>query len=272
MNDTTLGQYYSADSFYHRLDPRTKFISTLLFLSSIFLFQSLTAFIGALLYLILLKILSRIPLRVIIGTLKPILILVLFIIIFQMITVEGTVLWKLGFLQITQEGITKAFYKGFRLLILVMAASYLTFSTTPMELTDGLEKMLEPLTRWKVPVHDFALMILLAIKFIPILSEETDKLMKAQIARGVELDEGNMIERIKNLVPILIPLFISTFHRATELGTAMEVRGYRGGEYRTSMHTLQYRTSDKIYYIVFDLFLVILLVMDHFYGLHILYL
>ena len=263
MNDISLGKYYFTDSFYHKLDPRTKFISTLIFLIMIFFLDSLAAYIAAIIYLIIMKIISKIPLYVIFTSIKPIIILIVFTFIFQALTVSGTDIYKLGPISISIEGIKLAFYKCLSILILVTSASFLTFATTPTEITDGLEKMMFFLNRWKIPVHDFTFMILLAIKFIPILIEQIDRLMKAQISRGVCLDEGNILIRIKNLIPVFIPLFISTFYRATELGLSMEVRGYRGGAHRTSMNSLEYSKNDIVFYIMFSTFIALLLILNY---------
>ena len=199
--------------------------------------------------------LSKVPVKFMLKGLKPLFLIFLITLCFNLFLVPGRVIWEFGFLKLTYEGIRQAVKIGIRLIYLVIGSSVMTLTTTPNQLTDGLEKILKPLNKIKVPVHEIAMMMSIALRFIPILMEETDKIMKAQIARGADFESGNLIQKAKNLIPLLVPLFISAFRRADDLAMAMEARCYHGGENRTQMKPLVYHTRDYWAYAVTLLYL-----------------
>ena len=244
IRDITIGQYYPADSVIHKLDPRTKLVGTIGFIVSVFLFHTFAGYAVATIFLAGMILLSKVPVKFIFKGLKTIFMLLLITIFFNMILTPGEVVWKLGFIKVTKEGLVLAGTMAIRLVYLVIGSSIMTLTTTPNQLTDGLERLLRPLNKLHVPVHDIAMMMSIALRFIPILLEETDKIMKAQIARGADFESGNLIKKAKSLVPLLVPLFISAFRRANDLAMAMEARCYRGGEHRTKMKPLIYRKRD----------------------------
>jgi len=250
IRDITIGQYYPADSVLHRLDPRLKLSGTLLFIISIFLFDTFYGYIAVTIFLVSVIKLSKVPLKYILRGLKAIIIILLFTMIFNLFLTQGDVLLRLGFLKITRQGLYSAIFMGIRLTYLILGSSLMTFTTTPNQLTDGLEKLLSPLRKIKVPVHEIAMMMSIALRFIPILLEETDKIMKAQMARGADFETGGVVKRAKSLVPLLVPLFVSAFRRANDLAMAMEARCYHGGEGRTKMKPLHYKTIDYAAYLV----------------------
>ena len=229
IRDITLGQYYPADSVLHKLDPRTKLIGTVAFIVSLFLFKNWPGYAAATAFLAAVIVLSRVPFRYMIKGLKAIIILLLITVIFNMFIVPGEVLWDFGLVKVTREGLSQAGFMAVRLIYLIIGSSIMTLTTTPNDLTDGLERVLGPLKLLRVPVHEIAMMMSIALRFIPILLEETDKIMKAQMARGADFENGNLIQRARNMVPLLVPLFISAFRRASDLAMAMEARCYRGG-------------------------------------------
>ena len=261
LRDITLGQYYPVDSVIHRLDPRVKLLATLIYLISLFVMNSFTGYLIAALVLAVLVKLSRVPFRFMTRGLKSIIIVLLISVSFNLFLTPGTELVRFGFLRITREGLRIALMMGVRLILLVVGSSLMTLTTTPNQLTDGLEKGLGILKKVGVPVHEIAMMMSIALRFIPILVEETDKIMKAQQARGADFESGNIIQRAKAMVPILVPLFISAFRRANDLAMAMEARCYRGGEGRTKMKPLHYERRDRIAYIVIVLYLVICVIL-----------
>ena len=255
MRDITIGQYYPADSILHRLDPRVKFIGTFLFLISLFVADNFWGYLLATVFLAGIVGLSKVPVKFMLKGLKPLFLIFLITLCFNLFLVPGRVIWEFGFLKLTYEGIRQAVKIGIRLIYLVIGSSVMTLTTTPNQLTDGLEKILKPLNKIKVPVHEIAMMMSIALRFIPILMEETDKIMKAQIARGADFESGNLIQKAKNLIPLLVPLFISAFRRADDLAMAMEARCYHGGENRTQMKPLVYHTRDYWAYAVTLLYL-----------------
>ncbi|MEY8507830.1 energy-coupling factor transporter transmembrane component T [Lachnospiraceae bacterium 42-17] len=268
IRDITIGQYYPAKSVLHRLDPRVKLVSTLLYLISLFLFRSIPGYIVATLFLAGIIRASRVPLKHIVKGLKPIIMLLLITVIFNLfLTRDGAVLFHKWIFTITEGGLRTAVYMAVRLIYLIIGSSLMTFTTTPNELTDGIEKLLYPLNKIHVPVHEVAMMMSIALRFIPILLEETDKIMKAQIARGADLESGNMIQRAKSMIPILVPLFVSAFRRANDLAMAMEARCYRGGEGRTKMKPLCYRTRDRIAYVVVIVYVISVFVVGRYVPL-----
>ena len=254
IRDISIGQYYPADSILHRLDPRLKLNGTFLFIISIFLFDTFYGYIAVTMFMITIIKLSKVPVKFILRGLKAIVIILLFTLIFNLFLTQGDILIKIGFLRITKQGLHFAIFNGLRLSYLILGSSLMTFTTTPNQLTDGLERLLWPLRRIKVPVHEIAMMMSIALRMIPILLEETDKIMKAQMARGADFESGGIIKRAKGLVPLLVPLFVSAFRRANDLAMAMEARCYRGGEGRTKMKPLHYGRRDRIAYIILLLY------------------
>lgn len=244
LRDITLGQYYQTDSVIHRLDPRVKLVTTICFIISLFIVDNWIGYLIAILFLALVIRLSRVPVKFMVRGMKSILFLLIVAGCFNLFLTPGEVLVSFWKLKITKEGIFLASFMAFRLILLIMGSSVMTLTTTPNQLTDGLEKLLGPLKHLRVPVHEIAMMMSIALRFIPILMEETDKIMKAQIARGADFESGNLIRKAKSLVPLLVPLFISAFRRANDLAMAMEARCYRGGEHRTKMKPLIYRKRD----------------------------
>lgn len=248
LRDITLGQYYQTESVIHRLDPRVKLGGTLLYIISLFFFKNFLGYVAAALFLAVVIKLSRVPFKFMVKGMKSIILLMLITIVFNLFLTPGTPLVTIWKLTITQEGVRMALTMVIRLTLLIIGSSVMTLTTTPNHLTDGLEKMMRPLRLIKVPVHEVAMMMSIALRFIPILLEETDKIMKAQIARGADFESGNLIRRARAMVPLLVPLFISAFRRANDLAMAMEARCYRGGEGRTKMKPLIYRKRDYMAY------------------------
>ena len=255
LREITLGQYYPVDSVLHRMDPRTKLMGTLLFIISLFCADSFLGYGVSVLFLAAVIRLSKVPFKFMVRGLKAILVLLLISVSFNLFLTDGEVLVRLGFLKITLEGVRTAAFMALRLIFLVLGSSVMTLTTTPNELTDGLEKGLGFLNKVGVPVHEVAMMMSIALRFIPILIEEADKIMKAQMARGADFESGNLIQRAKSMVPLLVPLFISAFRRATDLAMAMEARCYRGGEGRTKMKPLHYEKRDRIAQLVLVIYL-----------------
>lgn len=256
IRDITIGQYYPARSVLHRLDPRVKLTATFLYLISLFLFKSIPGYLVVTVFLVVIIRLSQVPFGYIVKGLKPILILLLITVGFNLfLNRSGVVLAHWWIFTITAGGLRNAVYMGLRLVYLILGSSLMTFTTTPNELTDGIERLFRPLQKIRVPVHEVAMIMSIALRFIPILLEETDKIMKAQIARGADLESGNIFQRAKSMVPVLVPLFISAFRRATDLAMAMESRGYHGGEGRTKMKPLHYRRRDVSAYAVMLVYL-----------------
>ena len=246
IRDITIGQYYPAKSVLHRLDPRTKFLGTLGFLISVFLFHTFLGYAVATVFLVAMIAISKVPVKFMFKGLKAIVMILLITVVFNIILTPGEVLWRFGIIKVTKEGLVLAGRMAIRLVYLVIGSSIMTLTTTPNHLTDGLERLLRPLNKIHVPVHEIAMMMSIALRFIPTLIEETDKIMSAQKARGADFESGNIFQRAKALVPILVPLFISAFRRADELATAMECRCYHGGEGRTKLHVLKYQRRDYV--------------------------
>lgn len=248
IRDITIGQYYQADSVIHRMDPRTKIVGTIAFIVSLFLANNCIGYLVAATFLVTVIKVSKVPFRFMVRGMKSVVFLLLITVVFNLFLTPGTPLVKFWKLTITQEGLRHAVYMAVRLTFLILGSSIMTLTTTPNNLTDGLEKLLSPLKIIRVPVHEVAMMMAIALRFIPILLDETDKIMKAQIARGADFETGNLIKKAKNMVPLLVPLFISAFRRASDLAMAMEARCYNGGEGRTKMKPLSYVKRDYIAY------------------------
>lgn len=257
IRDITIGQYYPAKSPIHRMDPRTKLFGALIFIISVFLFHSVAGYAVATLFLAGMIIISQVPVKFIFKGLKAIFMILMITMVFNILLTPGEVLWKIGIFKITREGISMAVRMAIRLVYLVIGSSLMTLTTTPNQLTDGLEKSLRPLNKIHIPVHEIAMMMSIALRFIPILLEETDKIMKAQIARGADFESGNLIQKVKNMVPLLVPLFISAFRRANDLAMAMEARCYHGGDNRTQMKPLHYTRRDHIAYVILFVYLAV---------------
>ena len=244
LKDITLGQYFPGNSPIHRMDPRTKLLALILYIVTIFIADGLIPYVICAAGLVAVIRISRIPLKLILKSLKPIVIIIIFTGALNILYTPGTELFRLWIFRVTVEGIRTAITMIVRILLLVASTSLLTYTTSPMALTDGLESLLSPLKKLHVPVHEFSMMMSIALRFIPTLIEETDKIMSAQKARGADFESGNIFQRAKALVPVLVPLFISAFRRADELACAMECRLYHGGEHRTRLHSLRYGKVD----------------------------
>lgn len=265
IRDITIGQYYPADSVIHRLDPRVKISCTLLFLISLFVQNSVLGYAVATVFLVIAIRLSKVPFKYICKGLKAIIVLLLFTAMMNLfLTQGGQVLFLFGILKISEKGLRLAVFMTIRLIYLILGSSLMTFTTTPNSLTDGIESLLEPLKKIKVPVHEVAMMMSIALRFIPILLEETDKIMKVQIARGADLESGNLLQKVKAMVPILVPLFVSAFRRANDLAMAMEARCYNGGDGRTKMKPLIYQKRDYLAYVAVAIYLAAVIVCGRF--------
>ncbi|MEG1449055.1 MAG: energy-coupling factor transporter transmembrane component T [Oscillospiraceae bacterium] len=257
LKDITIGQYFPGKSVVHRLDPRVKIILVFLFIVTLFVANNVTSLLVNVVFVLILYIISRIPLKMILKGLKPIVPIIVFTAILNIFFVDGKVLWKIWFIEITDKGLEMSVIMIVRVLCLIAGTSLLTYTTSPIALTDALERLMKPLNKIKVPVHELAMMMTIALRFIPTLIEETDKIMSAQKARGADMETGSIIQRAKALVPILIPLFVSSFRRADELAMAMECRCYHGGEGRTRMRQLHVRFADIAALIVVVAFLLL---------------
>jgi energy-coupling factor transport system permease protein len=254
IRDITLGQYFAGESWVHRLDPRTKIIVSLTYIVALFILHTFIGFAFAAIALAVVIALSKVPIKFILRGLKPIFLIIVFTFVLNMFMYKGDPLWHFWFLTITKQGLYKAVFMAVRLVLLIIGSSMLTLTTRPISLTDGIESLLKPLAKLGVPAHELAMMMTIALRFIPTLLEETDKIMKAQQARGADFESGNILNRAKNLIPILVPLFISAFRIAQDMAMAMEARCYRGGEHRTRMNAMHYGKSDAAAFILTILF------------------
>lgn len=260
LRDITLGQYYPADSIIHKLDPRVKLFSTLIYIISLFCFKGIAALIVATFFLFVVIKTSKVPFKFMVKGLKAIMILMLITALFNLFLTPGDPIVSFWIFNVTAEGAKNAILMAIRLTYLILGTSIMTLTTTPNQLTDGLEKSLMPLSKIGIPVHAISMMMSIALRFIPILIEETDKIMKAQMARGADFESGNLLQRVKNMIPLLVPLFVSAFRRADDLAMAMEARCYNGGEGRTKMKPLRYVGRDRVtYMVVIGYFAVILI-------------
>ncbi len=256
LRDITIGQYYPADSVIHRLDPRVKLMGTFLYIISLFSFRGIAGFLLATLFLIAVIRLSKVPFSYMVKGLKAIVILMVITAVFNLFLTPGDeVLVHVWVFTITLQGVKNAALMLLRLIYLIVGASIMTLATTPNQLTDGLEKALMPLSKIKAPVHAIAMMMSIALRFIPILIEETDIIMKAQMARGADFENGNLVRRAKSMVPLLVPLFVSAFRRADDLAMAMEARCYVGGSGRTKMKPLRYAKRDYLAYVILAVYI-----------------
>ncbi len=246
LNHLTLGQYIPADSPVHRLDPRCKILAVVILLTGIFLMKHPAAFLAWGACLLLLSRLSKISFRVVLQGARPVIILVLFTAGIHLFLTKGTPLWQWGILSISKEGVVMASRMGLRLFFLVLYAGFLTLTTSPMELSDGLERLFQPFQRVGFPAHEMAMMMTIALRFIPTLFDETDRILRAQLARGADLDHGGLLRRMKAFIPVLVPLFVIVFQRAEDLAQAMEARCYRGGTGRSRMNPLRWKIADTL--------------------------
>ena len=264
LKDITLGQYFPGTSLAHRLDPRTKLLLTVIYIVALFCAKSFFSYLLIALVLFTGIKVSGVAPKALVRGLKPILFIICFTAVLNLFYTPGETLASFWIFKITKEGIFTAFFMVLRITMLIMGTFLLTYTTSPIALTDGMEALLGPLKRVKVPVHELAMMMSIALRFIPTLIEETDKIMSAQKARGADFESGNLIERAKALVPILVPLFISAFRRADELAVAMECRCYHGGEGRTKLHVLRYKPRDYLVLAAYGAVLAGVLVLAHF--------
>lgn len=246
IKDITIGQYYPYDSPIHRLDPRLKLILVILLIVVIFVAQTPAAYLCAAVFVAVAVALSHIPVKLMLKGLKPILFIIVITTLLNLFYSGGEPIWSFWIISISKEGIWRTATMLVRVVLLVIGTSLLTYTTSPIMLTDGLERLLSPLKKIKLPVHEFSLMMTIALRFIPTLIEEVDKISSAQKARGSDLETGNLIQRAKALVPILVPLFVSSFRRADELAVAMECRCYRGGEGRTRLRQYRLHRRDAV--------------------------
>ena len=233
LTDMTLGQYYPGNSFLHKMDPRAKILCTMIFICAIFLANNPWSYLVVTLFTALCISLSGVPFRLIVKAVKPLWVILVFTLVIHLLTTPGTEIFRLGPVKITEEGVRNGVFMTLRLVFLIAFSSLLTYTTSPIVLTDGIEALLMPFRRFGVPAHELAMMMTIALRFIPTLLEETDRIMKAQSSRGADFTAGNIWQKAKSMVPLLVPLFISAFRRADDLATAMEARCYRGGEGRT---------------------------------------
>lgn len=259
IRDITLGQFYPGNSFIHRLDPRVKIVGTFLYIVALFIVSDFIGFAIAAIALAIVIGISKVPFSFIAKGLKPIFLIIVFTFFINMFMTNGEILYKIGFLRLTKEGLYNACFMGIRLVLLIFGSSVLTLTTKPINLTDGIEYILNPLKKVGVPAHELAMMMTIALRFIPTLLEETDKIMKAQMARGADFESGNIIKRGKSLIPLLVPLFISAFRIAQDLAMAMEARCYRGGEHRTRLHEMKMSASDFVTLTILVLFLALII-------------
>ncbi|WP_285769151.1 energy-coupling factor transporter transmembrane protein EcfT [Peribacillus sp. SI8-4] len=262
LDKMIIGRYVPANSLMHRMDPRAKLLLVFLFVCVVFLANNFFSYGLLAIFTILMISISKIPLRYLYNGLKPIFFLIVFTFLLHILfTKEGELLFGYGWFEIYEGGLIQGLFISIRFTLLILVTSLLTLTTTPISITDGMEELLGPLKKWKMPVHELALMMSIALRFIPTLMEETEKIMKAQTARGVDFSSGPIKERVKSIVPLLVPLFVSSFKRAEELATAMESRGYRGGEGRTKYRQLNWKTSDSLLMVSLGLLTVMLVLL-----------
>ena len=258
IRDITLGQYYPGNSWVHRLDPRIKIIATLLYIVALFVVHDFIGFAISFVALAVIIAISKVPLKFILKGLKPVFIIIAFTLIVNLFMIKGEVLVQFGVFHITREGVRMAAFMGIRLVLLIIGSSMLTLTTRPIGLTDGIEALLSPFKRFGLPAHELAMMMTIALRFIPTLLEETDKIIKAQQARGADFESGNIMRRAKALIPILVPLFISAFRIAQDLAMAMEARCYGSGIKRTRMNAMKLGKRDLVASILLVAFLAVI--------------
>lgn len=258
LNDITIGQYFPGNSVLHRMDPRTKILLLIGFIAVLFLCSSWTAYAVLTALTVVLMAVSRVPLRTQVRALKPLWWIILFTFVLHVFGSPGEPVAKVWIFNVTREGIVGGIFVCLRLVLLILMSSLLTFTTSPLRLTDAMESLLSPFKRIGVPAHEIAMMMTIALRFVPTLIEETDRIMKAQQSRGADFQDGNILKRLRAMVPVLVPLFLSAFRRADDLAMAMEARCYRGGEGRTQMRALRYSSIDGVAGLVFAVLAVVL--------------
>ena len=247
MKDITLGQYYPVKSLVHSLDPRVKIVLLIIALVTVFLPDNMLLYIPIAAFILLAAKLSNVPFKLLLKGIKPLRFILIFTLVLNVFFLPGETVWlEWQFIRITKEAVMTAIMFGIRLVLLVMFSSLLTLTTAPVSLTDGLERLLSPLAKIRFPAHEMAMMMTIALRFIPTLLEEADKIMKAQSARGADFESGNLMARAKAMVPLLVPLFVSAFRRAGDLAMAMEARCYHGGKGRTRLHVLKMKRNDYL--------------------------
>ncbi|MBU5293756.1 energy-coupling factor transporter transmembrane component T family protein [Anaerosalibacter bizertensis] len=254
LKDITIGQFFPGDTIVHKLDPRVKILITFVFIISLFFINKFYPYIFILGFILTTIKLSEVPFKYVLKGLKPLRLILIITFVINVFMTKGVVLFNIGPLEVTREGLNQAIFMALRLIFLIMGTSLLTLTTSPISLTDGIEKLLNPLKVIGLPAHELAMMMTIALRFIPTLLEETDKIMKAQMARGADFESGNILNRAKNLVPLLVPLFVNSFRRADELAMAMEARCYRGGEHRTRLNEIKIERIDYIAMIIMTIF------------------
>lgn len=246
FKNLTIGQHIPGDSLIHRLDPRTKILGTAFLIVLLFMVDGFLGYALAALAIAAVIHISELPWRYVLRGLRPLLVILLLTVGLNVFLTEGEVIFRLWILTVTKEGVFRGLMMGTRLVLLIMGTSLLTLTTSPIQLTDGIETLLKPGTKIGIPAHELAMMMTIALRFIPTLLEETEKIMKAQMARGADFQSGNLMQRAKNLIPLLVPLFVNAFRRADDLAIAMEARGYRGGEGRTKFKELRFQAIDGV--------------------------
>ena len=259
LRDITIGQHFPGNSLVHKFDPRLKLVLTIAYIILLFAASNPLGLALSILFLVGMYAVAKIPFKLILKSLKPILPIVVFTAVLNLFFVsgEGEPLVRIGFLTVYAEGVKYAILMAVRVMALIAGTSLLPYNTSPIVLTDAIEQLLKPLGKIHFPVHELAMMMSIALRFIPTLIEETDKIMKAQIARGADMESGNLIQKAKAMIPILVPLFVSAFRRANDLAMAMEARCYRGGNGRTKMKPLIYKSADHMAYLITILYVVI---------------
>ncbi len=267
LKDITLGQYFPGNSVVHRMDPRTKLLLTIAYIVGVFMVKNLPGYLIALAFLYLVVRISGIQFSYLLKGVKPLRFIILFTFVLNLFFSQGeTPIFTLGFFTLTKEALENAVYFAMRLVFLVMGTSVLTLTTSPVQLTDGLERLMRPLEKVHFPAHELAMMMTIALRFIPTLLEETDKIQKAQMARGADFESGNLIARAKAMIPLLVPLFVSSFRRANDLAMAMEARCYRGGDHRTRLRELKFTKLDVYGTLAVAAFLVVIMLEGRFLG------
>ena len=267
LKDITIGQYFPGNSVIHKMDPRMKIVLAIAYIVMLFMAKGFSGIGVGVVFLVICYGISRIPISLILKSLKPVIPIILFTAILNMFFVEGDPVFQWAFITITKQGLATAALMSVRIVCLIAGTSLLTYTTSPIVLTDGIERLLSPLKKLHLPVHELAMMMTIALRFIPTLIEETDKIMSAQKARGADLESGGLVQRAKALVPILIPLFISAFRRADDLALAMECRCYRGGEGRTRMKQLKLESLDIVGAVIVGLTIAAIIVLNIFLPL-----
>ncbi len=250
INDITIGQYYPTSSVIHKLDPRTKILTTFLYIIFLFLVNNIWGYLAAFLFLTAVIVISKIPVGYVLKGIKGVMFIMLLTVVINILWTPGEVLWQWKFLKVTKEGLELSFNMAFRLVLLVCGTSMMTLCTETISLTDGMEELIKKIPFAGKYAHEMSMMMSIALRFIPTLTEETDRIMKAQKSRGADFESGNIFAKAKGLIPILVPLFVSAFQRANELAMAMESRCYRGAEGRTRLKELKYKKADYIAYLV----------------------